>query len=398
MKKYCKRVDITDREFISIAVNECLADKIDRRDTLRMFHEYSGVPMELLNKIVKDRQLYMLNGIIETIIDGIRGEILNDKISFKPIHYIYKREGLKMRRIGIQDIKQQLYDYIAVNGLKEMLKKKLGYYQCAALPHKGQLMGARAIKRWLRNKAYRYAWKGDILHCFENISRERMMELLRRCVDNELLLKLVQILLNSFEKGLSIGSYLSQYLANFFLSYAYHYATEQLYKIRKCRDGNNKRVNLISKVLFYMDDLLLIGNCLKDLKMACKRLKEYLHSFLELEVKDNEQIIDLENGYIDMMGYKISRKNLTVRSRIFIKTRRNVKDLRKAIQDKSKGKIIKTFKSLSSRNGWLINSDSKKVMKKYKIVKLLKTAKELIKNEKDDIRHTATTCIGYGTA
>jgi hypothetical protein len=398
MKKYCKRIDITNREFISNAVRECLTDKIGRTDTLKLFHEYSGAPMELLHKIVKDRKYYMLNGIIETIIDSIRGEILNNNISFRPIYYVQKREGLKMRRIGIQDIKQQLYDYIAVNGLKEMLRKKIGYYQCAALPGKGQVMGARAIKRWLRNKAHRYAWKGDILHCFENISRERMIELLRRCVDNELLLKLVQILLNSFEKGLSIGSYLSQYLANFFLSYAYHYATEQLYKIRKCRDGNNKRVNLISKVLFYMDDLLLIGNCLKDLKMACKRLKEYLHSFLELEVKDNEQIIDLENGYIDMMGYKISRKNLTVRSRIFIKTRRNVKDLRKAIQDKYRGKIIKTFKSLSSRNGWLINSDGKKVMKKYKIVKLLKTAKELIKNEKDDIRHTATTCIGYGTA
>ena len=36
MKKYCKNVDITDRTLISESVYQCLADKLRRRDTLRL--------------------------------------------------------------------------------------------------------------------------------------------------------------------------------------------------------------------------------------------------------------------------------------------------------------------------------------------------------------------------
>ena len=36
MKKYCKKVDITDRALISKSVHQCLADKLKRRDTLRL--------------------------------------------------------------------------------------------------------------------------------------------------------------------------------------------------------------------------------------------------------------------------------------------------------------------------------------------------------------------------
>jgi hypothetical protein len=346
-----------------------------------MFHEYSHVPIPLLRKIIKDKQYHMLNGIIETIVDGIRGELLSGNISFKKIKYVYKREGQKIRRIGIQDIKQQLYDYIAVNGLMEMLRKKICHYQCAALPHKGQVFGARAIKRWLKNKAYKYAWKADVHHCFENISHEIMMSLLNKCVKNKPLLDLVQLLLNTFEKGLSIGSYLSQYLANFYLSYSLHYINEQLFKIRKCRDGTIKRVRLAYKAIFYMDDILIIGKSMKDLKMAAKLVESHLKETLDLALKETAHIINLATDYIDMMGYKMSRKNTTVRSRIFIKIRAGIKHLKRLISTKVANitQLNKHYKSVSARKGWLDNSNSRHFKKKTKLAKTIKKAKEIIK-------------------
>jgi hypothetical protein len=337
----------------------------------------------------------MLNGIIETIVDSIRGELISGKISFKPIMYVYKREGQKIRRIGIQDIKQQLYDYIAVNGLMEMLKKKICYYQCAALPHKGQVFGARAIKRWLKSNAYKYAWKADVHHCFENISHEIMMSLLNKCVKNRPLLDLVQVLLNTFEKGLSIGSYLSQYLANFYLSYSLHYINEQLFKIRKCRDGTIKRVRLAYKAIFYMDDILIIGKSLKDLKMAGKLIISHFRELLGLEIKQPTTIINLSTQYIDMMGYKVSRKNITVRSHIFLKIRRLAKQLRglSHMATNCLEKLFKCFKSLSAMCGWLGNSDSKHFKRKIKLESTINKAKEILNYAENGIRYKTTADI-----
>lgn len=335
--------------------------------------------MNLLNKIAKDKEYHMFDGIMKTIVDGIRQEILEEKFIWKPIWYTKRRENGKLRRIGIQDIKQQLYDYIAVEGLAEVFKK-IGYYQCAAIPNKGQTMGMRAIKRWLRNKGLRYAWKGDAHHYYESIDIDKLKSLLERYVDNKRLLKLTFALIDSFEKGLSIGSYLSQYLANFYMSFAYHYATENLYKTRKHKNGTQDRVRLIRKALIYMDDILFAGSSLKDLKMAVKRFRQWIWDNLQIKLKEGDDYIDLSTGYIDMMGYLISRQKVITRGRIFRRCRKDIKKSRKT------GTINKRQAQLIiSRDGWLTNAQCNHWRKRNKADKIVKLCKEMIKNGKDVI-------------
>lgn len=97
------------------------------------------------------------------VIDGVREEIIQNNIKFKPIWYKNKIDASsqKVRRIGIQNIKQQIYDYIAVEAMGDILKR-IGEYQCAALKGRGQSYGIKAIKRWMRNKNIRYAGQCDI--------------------------------------------------------------------------------------------------------------------------------------------------------------------------------------------------------------------------------------------
>lgn len=341
---------------------------------MRLYHEYTGAPYSLLKKIAKDKMYDFFNGAIETIIDGIRSEIIDGEFTWKPIWYTWKFDSGKMRRIGIQDIKQQLYDYIAVEGLAELLIKKIGYYQCAALPKKGQVFGMRAIKRWLRNKGLRYAWKGDAQHYYESIDIDKLKSLLERYVKNKLLLKLVFALIDSFERGLSIGSYLSQYLANFFMSFAYRFANEQMFKIRKKKDGSKKRVRLVSKVLIYMDDILFLGSRLKDLKMGVKKFKDWVYDKLRITIKPDDKYIDLQTGYIDMMGFLISREKVIVRPRIFRRFRRGIKKARKT------GEVNKRqAKTLLSRYGWMTNAQTKRWMKKNRADEVIKKCKEMSK-------------------
>ena len=65
------------------------------------------------------------------------------------------------------------------------------------------------------------------------------MGFLRKYVANEPLLWLIETLIRTFKQGLSIGSYLSQFLCNLYLSQVYHYMAESndVFKIRKHRNG-----------------------------------------------------------------------------------------------------------------------------------------------------------------
>ena len=58
--------------------------------------------------------------------------------------------------------------------------------------------------------------------------------------------------------GMAIGSYLSQWLCNYALSYLYRYA-DGLHRIRHRKNGTEQRVRLVRHILFYMDDFILIG-------------------------------------------------------------------------------------------------------------------------------------------
>ena len=69
MKRYCKNIDITNRELINRAVRKCLKNKMGRPDVLRMFSQYSDAPYGLIYKIAKEKQFYMFKGMINTVVD-----------------------------------------------------------------------------------------------------------------------------------------------------------------------------------------------------------------------------------------------------------------------------------------------------------------------------------------
>ena len=82
--------------------------------------------------MIKETSGKIINPIIELLTTQIISEISNRELKLKPIWYKSKKDGSsrKIREIGIQDVKQQIYDYIAVNAMKPLLKR-IGEYQCS---------------------------------------------------------------------------------------------------------------------------------------------------------------------------------------------------------------------------------------------------------------------------
>ena len=383
MKRLCKDVDITDRGLISKAVYACLDKKYKRNDVTRYMSQVSGLKENQIRCIHYRYGKRALYWITEAIIDIIRKEIMTGSISFPSIWYRDKVDGSsgKIRRIGIQNIKQQLYDYIAVEGLGPLLKR-IGEYQYASIPGRGTTKGKEVISRWIRNRKLRYFVKLDVKKCFESIDHKKLMDFLESRIANNRLLNLIWSLIEIFERGLSIGSYLSQYLCNLYMSIMYHEIMENMYRIRNGK-RRGKRVNLVHHCLIYMDDILMIGSRKRDLekavKLAVKKATE-----MGLEIKPNYQIREITGNFIDMLGFKICRTHTEIRGRIFLRVRRSFRKARKSL-------TFRTAKKCISYYGYLKHTDSRKIQKKWKVNKIIKKCKGVIRrNESKIFTSTAT--------
>ena len=366
-------MDITDIGLISRAVYKCLEHKYKRNDTIKYFSQVSGVSEDALRNILEDYGKEALYPVIDKICDILREEIISGDISFPPIWYREKIDGSsgKVRRIGIQNVKQQLYDYIAVEGIQPLLKR-IGEYQCASIKGRGTLNGKKAIERWVRNKSNRYFAKLDVQKCFESIDRKKLLTFLQHHIKNDQLIDLIRILIGSFERGLSIGSYLSQYLCNLYMSVLYHYIIEELYRIRKSRE-KMVRIRLVNKCLIYMDDILIIGSRRRDLQKAIRLIIQKA-SELGLVIKSNYQVSKIDRNCIDMMGYKIYRTHTEIRGRIFIRIRR-------AFRKAKSGITIRIAKKCLSYYGYLKHTNSRRIVRKWKVKKILRKCKEVMRDE-----------------
>jgi hypothetical protein len=82
----------------------------------------------------------------------------------------------------------------------------------------------------------RYGVQLDAHHYFQRIDHRIMEDILERKVRDERLMRLLRIILQSFQNGLVLGTKLSQIEANYQLSPFYHGA-RSLWGVRETRRG-----------------------------------------------------------------------------------------------------------------------------------------------------------------
>lgn len=389
MKRYLKDFIIT-YEFIKESIYQCLNtnSRWRRVDTEIFFVNYY---QEYLAE--KENKQYSRSKVIKMVKENLRDnrekfyplidwiaekiyyEIKNKSISFPPIKYEKRYDGTsgKLRIIGTLSIKQQLYDYISVNACKEMLFAKFGHYQVGALPNKGQIFAKKSIEYWTRCKSEKckYIFKGDVYHFYNSVNHEIIKNFLARDIKNEDITYILFSLIDSYEEGLCIGSYLCQFLANYYLSYLYHFLTEKLYSERR-----GKRINYINFILFQMDDLYLFSSNKKYLKKAAKEMEKYLNDILDLKLKDGWQIFPLGSRPIDVVGYKIYNDKTTIRTKNYKRIKNTCK---KAL--KREKPSLRQARRLVSYNGFIKYSNSNRFSKKYKINELMIKSREVISND-----------------
>ena len=144
-----------------------------------------------------------------------------------------------------------------------------------------------------------YCLKFDIKKYYPSIDHDVMKSLLRRKFKDKDMLWLIDEIIDS-APGLPIGNYLSQYLANFYLSYFDHWIKEE------------KRVRYYYR---YADDIVILHHDKAVLHALLEDIKTYLKD-LKLEVKENHQVFPVASRGIDYVGYVFRHSHVRIRKAI----------------------------------------------------------------------------------
>ncbi len=406
MRRYCKEVAISDIKFIERCIWLWLKKKKSRTDVQRFLAQYSdGLTYRDVKEIIDNKDYDALDKIIQQIADDIRRRIQNRNLDLPPIYFKQRYDTCcrKWRTIGIEKPIHQIFDYIAVEACKELFNAKIGPYQMASIPGRGQEKGCKQIQKWIQTdpSGTRYYAKGDVKKCYPSIPHDKLKAKFARDIKNPELLWLICELIDAFPEGLSIGSYFSQYACNYYLSDAYHYACEQLSKVQK-RRGKEIRIRLVTHVLFYMDDVLVFGASKKDLEKAMKLLTVYAKDHLGLTIKPDWKVIEMDyvgkdgkhhGRFIDMMGYRIYRDHITIRRTTFKRCRRSI--LRSGAKIKAGRPITPSMaRRVVAYNGRLTHSDSRDFEKKYDVPRIMAICNRIVsENDKEKRRKENEECI-----
>lgn len=207
-------------------------------------------------------------------------------------------------------------------------------YSC--IKGKGIHSASFAVRKALKNvEETKYCLKLDIRKFYPSVDHNVLKSLLRRKFKDKDLLWLLDEIIDS-APGLPIGNYLSQYFANFYLTYFDHWIKEFL------------RVKFYFR---YADDIVILHTDKRELHHILNLITSHLDQNLKLEVKDNWQIFPVEKRGIDFVGYIHFHTHILLRKSIKKRFARMLKRNPKR-------------ESIASYKGWSKHCNSKNLLKK----------------------------------
>ena len=207
-------------------------------------------------------------------------------------------------------------------------------YSC--IKKRGIHAAANAVKESLKDVAgTRYCLKLDIKKFYPNVDHEILKQLLRRKIKDQDLLWLLDGIIDSAD-GLPIGNYLSQYFANFYLTYFDHWMKEE------------KHVRYYFR---YADDMVILSDNKQYLHQLLSEIRSYLKDKLNLTIKKNYQVFPVDDRGIDFVGYVFFHTHTLLRKSIKQRFARMLSKNRNA-------------QSIASYRGWALHCNSRNLLRK----------------------------------
>lgn len=388
-----------DHDVAYLAAEKCLRDKWRRGDTRSFIEEWTGHSRyELLKSELENGKtgfglkyeiLEEIALVVEDMVDGILHgtDPELDPVTVKP-----RRDGGtgKIRNIATLCYRHQLLGHAVKIGIERLLAARILPTQHASIPERGQTGLARQIRRMLNRKlGIRMFQKMDGVHAYASIQYAAVIRLMKGEIPRaRWILAVMRTLERAAPEGhLIIGGYIDAWLFNYVMSYGLRYVLS----LHRSRRGN--KYPLVIRAVTFMDDIVLMGKSGSGLKMAVKKLSEWLDAQFGMKSRTTTGILRLMSmeeerrrkhlkgaargvTAIDAGGYRISRTHVTIRKR---NTPRIIRCMRRAWAEYKTTGTIKRQRAcqIISRNGMVRNADSRGLEDKYHTIELMWAARRV---------------------
>lgn len=271
----------------------------------------------------------------------------NPELAYKPCKRTPKIifEHGKKRKIFMPEIHEQWLHHIIVLILEPIITATSYRYSCGSFPKKGVHYGKKYILKILRRgKGIRNFGKIDIRHFYDNIRINILMKELAIRIKDNWFLYIIRLCLKGFKKGIPLGFYISQWLANYILEPLDKFITEKL--------G-------LKDFVRYMDDMIFFDNAKKKLQAAIANIRIFIGRRYRLKLKGNYQVCRFYyegkrkkiGRPLDFMGFQFYRNKVILRKSIMIAATRMAKKLARA-KAAGRGYYETHVKAMLSYVGW----------------------------------------------
>ena len=260
---------------------------------------------------------------------------------------IYDGIRRKQRTIIVPAMEEQIVHHMIVNILKPVFMRSMYAHSYGSIPGRGAHAAKRRVEGWIRDGGHSvdYCLKLDIRKYFDSIPHDILKAKLAGLIHDQKFLDVLYEVIEATgtDRGIPIGFYTSQWLANWYLTGLDHYIKEVL---------------RVEHYIRYMDDMVIFGSDKQRLHQMKAEIEGYLEERLGLQLKGNWQVFlfstpDGRGRDLDFMGFRFFRGRTTLRKSIMLKATRKARKIcgkwRKDIHD---------CRQMLSYLGWLRCTDT----------------------------------------
>ena len=283
-------------------------------------------------------------------------------------YFVFKVYEPKERLIMALPFYDRVIQHMIVNIIEPIFCRRFIKHSYACQKDKGVHKASNTLARWLYNLQVKqgkkvYAIKADIHHYFQSIDHEILKKEIRRYIGDKDLIKILDYIIDNNGiypdgVGIPVGNLTSQVFANVYLNILDQYIKHELgvrYYVR------------------YMDDFVILGEDIEELKEILAKIEVFVQQRLHLTLNTKTTILSAKNG-IDFAGY---RHFATFRILRKAATRR----IRKTLNAFQNGEIDEEIfdRSMQSRLGHIIHADT------YNLVKSIEEEVRALKSRVQNI-------------
>lgn len=330
MKRYGNIYDkIYDIDNLREAHRNARKDKLFYKE-VKMVDSNPDFYLMQVQEMLKNKTYEVSPYIVSTIVDKGKERVLS-KLPYFPDRIIQWAIMLQIEKI---------FNEVFTN------------FTCASLNKRGIHYASKLVDKCMLDKfGTQYCLKIDINKFYPNINHTILKNLLRKKIKDLALLELLDKIIDSIpgDTGIPIGSYLSQYLANFYLAYFDHWL---------------KEVCEVKYIIRYMDDVVILHESKEFLHDLRCKMNSYLRNELKLTIKSNWQVFPTATRGIDFVGYRHFYGYKLLRKRTCKRFKRKMLNILNKIK---KGGYISysDWCAGNSYNGWLIWCNGYRLTVKY---------------------------------